>query len=462
MIKEGTLAVIPLGDIDYGDRGRQDYKDIAALATSIREHGLVHPIAIMPHPEANGKYLLLAGGRRLRACEHLNSERIECKIFPGRLSELEIRSIELLENIQREDLEYHEKVRMAKKIRDLMVEIHGRKKSTSPDAPGVSDRDVAKMIGITHGKLSQDIGLAETMEKFPDVPWEQCKNKAEAMKLKENISRVFIRQEAAKQFEEAIREDNGALTLRDAQRQKLASFYLVGDFFEMVKKVPSELFNLVEVDPPYSIDLGKIKKKTGFGNYSYSEKGYNEILKEDYPKFIFETLSECYRVMKKDSWLIFWFSPDPWYPFILEAMRKIGFNVRGLPCVWAKGEAEEGELVETTSGQTNTPIRHLASSVEFFFYAKKGDPKLNKMGRTNHFGFKPVPPSKKIHPTERPLELMDEILTTFVMEGSRVLVPFAGSGNTLISAYRNKMLPIGYDLGEIHREGFLTRIKEVI
>ena len=459
---QGTLDVVNVEDIDYGERGRKDYKDIASLASSIRERGLIHPIAIMPHAENAGKYLLLAGGRRLRAHQHLKLEKIECKIFPSGLSDLEITTIELSENIHREDLDFHEKAALSKKIRDTLVQMYGKKTSTAPDAPGVSDRDVAKLIGVSPMKLSQDLSLADTMEKFPDVPWTQCKNRAEALKIKENIGKVFIRHEAAKNFEKVMNDNPKNLSAKDMMKKKLSSLYIVGDFFEKVQNIPDNSMNIVEIDPPYAIELDKVKKRTGFGNYSYSEAGYNEINQDDYQHFIFRTFLECYRVMAQDSWLICWFSPDPWYPIILDGLRTAGFIVRGLPCVWAKGEADETGLVESTTGQTNSPIRHLASSVEYFFYAKKGDPRINKMGRTNCFGFKPVSPTKKIHPTERPVDLITEILTTFAIEGSRVLVPFAGSGNTLVAAFQNKMIPVGYDLGEIYKEAFLARLETVL
>jgi len=49
-----------------------------------------------------------------------------------------------------------------------------------------------------------------------------------------------------------------------------------------------------------------------------------------------------------------------------------------------------------------------------------------------------------------------------MFEGSRVLVPYAGSGNTLLAAFQNKMIPIGFDLGSIHRDSYITRLEEVI
>jgi DNA modification methylase len=53
---------------------------------------------------------------------------------------------------------------------------------------------------------------------------------------------------------------------------------------------------------------------------------------------------------------------------------------------------------------------------------------------------------------------MKEILTTFTCEGSKILVPFLGSGKTLLAAYESKMTAFGTDLGEEHRESFVSSL----
>lgn len=456
--KECRLATVEVENIDYGNRGREDYKDIVGLATSIKERGLIHPIAVCDHPKVEGKYLLLAGGRRLRAHEYAGITEIDCKIFPKTLTKLEIKTIELTENLHRENLEYHEEVRMKKEIVNLMEELYGRKTSTSPDATGVSKSDVAKMLGISHAKLSQDLKLAETIENLPDVDWTRCKNQAEATKLQANITNIVVRQEAVKRFEKEVTKDanNGI--------QKLHESFIVGDFFEKVKKLPAKTFQLVEIDPPYAIDLAGKKAKKGAGNYLFGEDGYNEIDPKSYAIFMKNTFKECYRVMSANSFLICWFSPDPWYQPMLNWMKRAGFTVRGLPCVWIKGESNSDGQIEKTVGQTMTPMRHLGSAVEYFFYARKGDPHIGKMGRTNVFSYKQVTSTKKVHPTERPYPLIYDILETFSIEGSRILVPFAGSGKTLIAAYQQKKFAVGFDLGQAHKDGFveLLQRKEIL
>ena len=58
------VEAIPLDQIDWGERARQDYKDVAKLARRIEEKGLLNPITLYEKQEDNAlPYLLMAGGR---------------------------------------------------------------------------------------------------------------------------------------------------------------------------------------------------------------------------------------------------------------------------------------------------------------------------------------------------------------------------------------------------------------
>ncbi len=452
-MSKGKLARIEVKLIDPGKRARKEYTKIPELAKDIEIRGLIHPIAVMDTND--GLFLLLAGGRRLAACQHLDKTKIDCKVFPSTLTKLEIKSIELMENIQRESLTFYEEANLEREILALQQTIHGKKTSTAADASGVSKTDVADMIGISREKLRQDIELAETMDKFPTVDWKSMKNRQEALKLKKIISNTVVRQHAIKEFDKITAGDRNDLV---KQLKRRADNYVCGNFFEFVKQIPDNTIDLVEIDPPYAINLGKVKKTEYGGSYSYGESGYNEIDPDEYASFMIKTFNECYRVMSADSFLICWFGPEPWFGPIIEWLRVSKLTVRAMPCLWVKGQTDENGLVSGLSGQTMSPMRHLANANEMFFYAKKGDPKIVKQGRTNVFSYKPVSATNKIHPTERPIELMAEILETFANPGAQILIPFLGSGVTLNAAFNCKMNAFGTDLGEEYKEAYVARL----
>lgn len=60
-----------------------------------------------------------------------------------------------------------------------------------------------------------------------------------------------------------------------------------------------------------------------------------------------------------------------------------------------------------------------------------------------------VPSNKgRKHPSEKPLDFMEELVLTYSEEGELVLDPFAGSGTTLLAAKKHNRAFIGFELSE--------------
>lgn len=77
-----------------------DPEALAELASSIRQHGLLQPIVVRELEGQAGRYLLVAGQRRLLACRQLERETIFAIVTEGAPDELA-----LIENLQRQDLD---------------------------------------------------------------------------------------------------------------------------------------------------------------------------------------------------------------------------------------------------------------------------------------------------------------------------------------------------------------------
>ena len=437
-----------LSDIKVGKRFRGDLGDVAALAQSITKEGLIHPICVAINEEEDYKYKLVAGGRRFAAisliAEKTNITTVSCRLYEKKLSELDLRSLEFAENLYRKDLTWQEEVKLKERILSLQQKIHGAKISTSPGASGFSLSDLSTMTGKSKGSLSGDITLAKMINDTPEIDWNQFSSKSDAMKAVKRAKEVVKTRVDAKEAEN--RMGSG-----DSFKKRLVDSYHIKDFFEGVSNLGDASFDLVELDPPYSIDLENQKK-----GYNYT--GYNEIDPKKYPDFMRKVFKECYRVLKPNSWLICWFGPEPWFESMHQWIVDAGFKNKRMPASWIKGEENDDHVVERTSGQCMQPERDLAKASEFFFYARKGVPTLNKPGSTNTFGYKPIHASSKVHPTERPIEMIQDILNTFTGPNSNILVPFAGSGNTLLAAANLKMTSFGFDLTEEFKESYIIKI----
>lgn len=80
---------------------RTEMGDLSELANSIEEQGVLAPIIV--HASVDGRYRVIAGERRFRACLQINKKKIPAIIKRG-LSELQIRQIQVTENNDRENL----------------------------------------------------------------------------------------------------------------------------------------------------------------------------------------------------------------------------------------------------------------------------------------------------------------------------------------------------------------------
>lgn len=436
-INVGRVAMIDINSIEVGERARQDLGDLESLEGSLKESGLVQPLAVQELE--NGTYKLLAGERRYTILFANQVSEVPVRIYPPDLSELERKVIEKSENFYRKDFDYWELDALVLEIHRLEVEIKGPSAKGGAGGQGHTLKDTAELFGVSDVSVHSAIKRAEAREAFPEL-FEKCKTQKDASTIMKKMDEAIVKQTIAEKVERE--KDQGGT---ESAVTKLINSYIQGDFFEGVKKIPDGVMHLVEIDPPYAIDLNKAKKLDG--ESSYQQENYNEIDKNDYTNFVEKVFRECYRVMADHSWLICWFAPEPWFEYIYQALEVAGFNTTRMCGIWTK-----------PSGQSKRPEMRLANAYEMFFYAWKGQPALNKAGRSNVFNFSPVPHQQKTHPTERPVELTSEIYTTFAFPGSRILIPFLGSGNGLISAHLNGMTALGFELSKGYRDSFLVKI----
>lgn len=435
-------AEILLDQIEFGERFRKDYGNITELVTSIKKEGLIQPLAVYAQPDKKQPYLLLAGGRRFTACTKAGLEKVPCLIFDTLMSDLDVRSIELAENIYRKDLEWHEKIRLEAEIHRLQTEIHGKgvAPGTSGEATGWTQKKTAELIGVDPGKVTKDLKLASLLEHMPELK-DICKNADEARKM---IGKAVERMERNNAAQKVIEKQTN--TPLDIQRRRLVDRFIIGDFYELVKKIPSGSVDIVEMDPPYGIDLNEAKKSDDGMNLQMGD--YYEIPKTDYLVWMDRYLAECYRVMAPDSWLICWFGPEPWFDAVFQLIIKNNFYTNRLAGIWIK----EGQ-----TGQSKRPDIYLANNYEMFFYARKGNPTIKKQGRSNVFIYAPVVAADKEHPTEKPIELYTDILQTFGLPEQTLMIPFLGSGASLFAAENLGMKAFGYEKALMRKDSFTIK-----
>src|SRR6185503_17323052 len=102
--REGSLVELPIHDIKpnpFQPRRTVDPTALEELVSSIKQAGLLQPVVVRRAP-ANGGYELIAGERRLRACQQLGWERIPA--VQRDADDRTLLTLALIENLQRDDL----------------------------------------------------------------------------------------------------------------------------------------------------------------------------------------------------------------------------------------------------------------------------------------------------------------------------------------------------------------------
>lgn len=99
----GSAAQVAVGSIQrnpHQPRTNFDPTELAELAASIREHGILQPLIVAP--VADGTYMLIAGERRLQAAQKAGFKSVP--VIVRHASGQEMLELALIENIQRADL----------------------------------------------------------------------------------------------------------------------------------------------------------------------------------------------------------------------------------------------------------------------------------------------------------------------------------------------------------------------
>lgn len=410
--------VLPLDQIEFGERTRTEYGDIAGLVESIKKDGeQLQPLVVKREGTA---FRLICGGRRYMALKQLGWPA-KCEVWPEDISEYQLRSMELRENLDRKQMDWREVLRAKEQL-------HNLEKTQNPSQ---SIEDTAALIGESRTLVAQDLELSKAISTKPEI-FEEAKTKSDAKKILAREKEKILKKAILKKME-AIRSDG------TKDFDNLIAMYRIGDCFVEMKRFPDHTFDFADVDPPYNI--GNFDKIDGVPHF--------EDNIEDYEGFMRTLLVELFRVMKSECWMTLWFSITH-YPMIRKVLDEVGFSYDPIPLVWIK----EGQ-----AGAMNHPQTRFKKAYETCLVVNKGNPALNSEAPNGIFTDRVI---SRIHPTEKPLKTLREIFKQMVQPGDLCLVPFAGSGNSIRVLHDMAAKPVGFDLNEAYKSDFASRVKGVI
>jgi len=227
-----------------------------------------------------------------------------------------------------------------------------------------------------------------------------------------------------------------------------------GDILRVLPTLPDGLLGGIICDPPYSsggTDLGT-KQRTTAQKYS-SVKTKNPLPdfegdakdQRSWTRWMAEWLSEARRVTKKGA-PICMFIDWRQLPAISDALQWAGWTWRGT-LVWDKA----------TSRPQKGRFRQQA---EFICWGSNGHMPLDRKAPVLPGVFRQAMPAftKRIHQTEKPLEVMRDIVRIVEPDGI-ILDPFAGSGTTILAAKLEGYPAIGIELSQHYAKTAEARIE---
>ena len=124
-------------------------EDLADLAASIREHGVIQPLIVTP--KSDGTFILIVGERRWQASQRAGLKTVP--VITRQANNQELLEIALIENVQRADLNSMEE---AEAYRQLVEEF------------GLSHEAVAKRVGKSRVAVTNTLrllGLADVVKQ---------------------------------------------------------------------------------------------------------------------------------------------------------------------------------------------------------------------------------------------------------------------------------------------------------
>ena len=197
---------------------------------------------------------------------------------------------------------------------------------------------------------------------------------------------------------------------------------LQGDCFELIKNIDSKSIDLVLIDPPYLISRDsnftkysdnaskEIVTKYGsisidFGEWDKSELNWDFLFKE------------YNRILKDGGTLIIFY--DIWKSNDIKYFADKYKFKQPRVCQWQK----------TNPVPINSKVNYLSNAIEYFFTFVKGKkPKFNSFYDNGVYKY-PICHGKERyeHPTQKPLQLILDIINKHSNKGDVVLDNFAGT-----------------------------------
>jgi DNA modification methylase len=210
-----------------------------------------------------------------------------------------------------------------------------------------------------------------------------------------------------------------------------------GDCLERMKEIPDKSVDTVLTDPPYGMDYQSAWRS--------KEKRFKKIANDKKPFVWF--LYDAFRILKDGGSIITfsdWKNAEAWRL----ALEWAGFNVKS-QVIWNREVHGMGDLKAS-----------FAPMHDVIWFAVKGDYKHPGKRPKSVINSQRISGEKLVHPNEKPVDLMLELIKSVTPSDGSVLDPFMGSGSTGVACKNLNRNFVGIERDEKYFEIAKERIEK--
>lgn len=416
------------------DRQRQEFDPVAMqeLQNSIEDRCLMHAIVLR---EEEGKLVLVAGERRLRAVMELDAlgkrfhyagELVPEGHIPyvgvGELTELEAEELELDENLRRRDLTWQEHAAAVERLHKLRQKQASQKMMNDLQEKGVTVTEAAATAAASGGHTVADTAL-ELHGRKDGSYQEQVRQELIVARHLNNpvIAKAKNVQEAMKLLKaEEQRKRNVELGKAVGASFNASKHTLLqGDCVDLLLDGKWEgYFDVLLTDPPYG--MGADSFGDGGGKLMGIEHEYNDSY-EEWQNLMRKFVPLSYAVTKPQAHAYIFCDIDRFHE-LKGMMQAVGWYVFRTPFI----------CVKPGSGRVPRPEHGPRRQYEIILYAIKGDKQVTHIYPDV---ISTTADEQLGHGAQKPVALYQNLLQRSVRPGDKVLDCFGGTGTLLEAAH---------------------------
>lgn len=433
--------------VDRESRQRSEISDNTDLELSISQFGQLQPCVITRN------LYLIAGERRLRACQNLG---IQVKVhYYEQLPLLVQKKIEFDENCKRKDYSWQDFVRAIGQIHEMSKEEHQGIWSNRQTARslGIDNSYIRKVLlvykhlddpqiklctgtiqayvildrrlerqaaEVTNKLLSEAQDIFESKE-IEDVRYSIPNNSPEPSNDPINRSVSFPSSSDMPFSADITTQETSQSSSRtesytpDISRTSKPDIYQT-NFLDWAKDYSGDKFNLIHCDFPYGTLLPGDKRAA---EYEAGKDVFDNLLETFCTNFNNFASFSCH--------VMFWFSMN-YYQEVKAKLEGIGLWIDPFPLIWSN---TNGYRLVPVPGKTPGHVYHTC------FLGMRGTRPLIKVINNSYSAPGPkANSSETIHTTQKPQPMLEYFLSMLVDNTSSVLDPTCGSATALLASER--------------------------